>query len=372
MKRTLLLTHEYPPFHGGVGNYCYGLFSHLPQQNYVVAHDMKLPVVSYQLKDRKNDLQLSTYNLQLIGKFFRPRWLTGYHRIKKLCGQEKIELIFTPHILPLGQVAEKINQTVKIPYILSLHGLDINLALQKNRTTAVRLLNNAQHVIANSELTRNIVASLLPADKLTVITPYYNSQLTGNGEQVAAIKNAYGHKKIILTVSRLVTRKNHAAIIKAVHALGRDDIQYLIIGQGPELATLQQLTKDLKIAEQVTFLTNVPDDQVPNYYQAADIFILPTLNLGADIEGYGIVYLEAAHFKLPIIAGQGTSAEEIIQHGHNGLLIDSTSLEALTANLKYLLDQPEIRQQLGQAAYSSLQTLPNWTDKAAILNSLLS
>src|SRR3989338_1874231 len=106
MKRTLVLTHEYYPFHGGIANYCHGLFSHLPEQNYIIAHDMKaasvesekLKVESYQLKENKKDLQLTTYNLQLIGKFLRPRWLTGYRRVKKLCQKEKIQIIFTPHI----------------------------------------------------------------------------------------------------------------------------------------------------------------------------------------------------------------------------------------------------------------------------------
>ncbi len=389
MKKTLLLTHEYFPFRGGIANYCYGLFSHLPQQNYIVAHDMKSGAGDSSLGARDgqigtSDSLLATrspassrvpsneHRVPLLGKLFRPRWLTGYRNVKKLCQQQKIELIFTPHILPLGLIAEKVGKKLNLPYVLSLHGLDINLALAKDRTTAIRLLTNAHHVIVNSETTRSIVAPLLPANKLTVITPYMTGRLVADPVRVAAIKQQFVGQQIILTVSRLVKRKNHELMLKAMNALGRDDSHYLIVGNGPELASLQHLATELKINDQVSFLTDVSDEDIANYYQAADIFMLPTLNLGADIEGYGIVYLDAAHFHLPIIAGQHTSAEEILQHEVSGLLVDSTSLEAISANLKYLLDHPEVRQQLGEAAYNQLQTLPDWTTKANQLNAILS
>ncbi len=382
MKKTLVLTHEYFPFHGGIANYCYGLFSHLPEKNYVVAHDMKSGAGDSSLATRnpapsrvtssEQQVPSTEYRVPLLGKFFRPRWLTGYRQIKKLCQQQKIELIFTPHILPLGLIAEKVGKKHNIPYVLSLHGLDINLALAKDRTTAIRLLTNAQHVIVNSETTKSIVAPLIPANKLTVITPYMTGRLVADPVRVAAIKQQFVGQQIILTVSRLVKRKNHELMLKAINALGRDDTHYLIVGNGPELATLQHLAAELKINDQVSFLTDVSDEDIANYYQAADIFILPTLNLGADIEGYGIVYLDAAHFHLPIIAGRDTSAEEILQHEVSGLLVDSTSLEAISANLKYLLDHPEVRQQLGEAAYNHLQTLPDWTAKANQLNAILS
>lgn len=382
MKKTLVLTHEYFPFHGGIANYCYGLFSHLPEKNYVVAHDMKSGAGDSSLATRnpapsrvtssEQQVPSTEYRVPLLGNFLRPRWLTGYRNVKKLCQQQKIELIFTPHILPLGLIAEKVGKKLNLPYVLSLHGLDINLALAKDRTTAIRLLTNAHHVIVNSETTRSIVAPLLPANKLTVITPYMTGRLVADPVRVAAIKQQFIGQQIILTVSRLVKRKNHELMLKAINALGRDDSHYLIVGNGPELASLQHLAAELKINDQVSFLTDVSDEDIANYYQAADIFMLPTLNLGADIEGYGIVYLDAAHFHLPIIAGRDTSAEEILQHEVSGLLVDSTSLEAISANLKYLLDHPEARQQLGEAAYNHLQTLPDWTAKANQLNAILS
>lgn len=375
MKKTLLLTHEYFPFRGGIANYCYGLFSHLPEKNYVVAHDMKTGTRD-QGSEQTPDSGLRTpdtaFRVPLLGKFLRPRWLTGYRHIKKLCRREKIELIFTPHILPLGLIAEKVGKKLNIPYVLSLHGLDINLALQKDRTTAIRLLNNAHHVIVNSETTHSIVAPLLPANKVSVITPYMTGRLEADPVRVTAIKQQFAGQQIVLTVSRLVKRKNHEQMLKAINALGRANVHYLIIGNGPELTSLQRLAAELKINDQVSFLTDVSDEDIANYYQAADVFMLPTLNLGADIEGYGIVYLDAAYFHLPIIAGQHTSAEEILQHEVSGLLVDSTSLEAITSNLQYLLDHPEVRQQLGEAAYNHLQTLPDWTAKANQLNAILS
>src|SRR3989344_7888213 len=138
MKRTLLLTHEYYPFAGGIANYCHQLFKHFDQTDYLIVTDQK------EASHLPNLIQM-----HLIGKFFRPRWLTGLFKLKKIIKEREIEIIFTPHIFPLGQIACRLKRQLGTPYIISLHGLDINLALKKDRRQALRILEMAENTIVN-------------------------------------------------------------------------------------------------------------------------------------------------------------------------------------------------------------------------------
>jgi|GEM_PF-560839 len=398
MKKTLVLTHEYYPFHGGVANYCYGLFSHLPEQNYIVATDMKLADGSYKLKvesnNQKTNLQLTrlakdplrrsdseasdkswratdnlppTYNLQLTTGLVRPRWLLGLWNIYRLIKREKIEIIFTPNIFPLGQIAYHLWKSKKIPYIISLHGLDIRLAVKKNKSLATKILNSAQQVIVNSQATAETIKDILPSEKVTVITPYLHTALAG-----LVIAERPMHDVInLLTVGRLTKRKGHDMVIQALNLLATSNLHYTIIGSGPEEKNLRDLIREWKLTNTITIKTKVTDEELQQYYQDADIFIMPTRNIGEDVEGYGIVYLEAASFHLPIIASQQTSASEMLIDQQSALLIDGTKPETVAEGIKKLAADQALRDHLGQGAATMVKQLPTWDDKAKILATFL-
>jgi phosphatidylinositol alpha-1,6-mannosyltransferase len=358
MKRTLLLTHEYYPFHGGVANYCYGLFSHLPEQNYIVVTDMKA--------NAQNQAPLTTYSFPLLSRMIRPRWLLGLWTVSRLIRKEKIELVVTPNIFPLGQLLHLVCRWQKIPYIISLHGLDIRLALKKNKRLAIRILKDAQHVIVNSQSTAEIINKHIAKEACTIITPYLHT----SAPTKATAKERQHSSINLITVGRLTKRKGHDIVIQALQLLNNPNLHYTIIGAGPEEQNLRDLIQQWKLTNNVVIKTKISDEELQRAYQQADIFIMPTRNIGDDVEGYGIVYLEAASYQLPIIGSQGTSVEEIF-NTTSALLTDGTRPETVASAISQLLD-PKERQRLGSAAFATFQKLPNWQQKAAILADLLS
>ena len=358
MKKTLLLTHEYYPFSGGIANYCYNLFKHL--DNYYIVTDQK------EIEMNKSNI-IST---PLLSKFWRPRWHLGLKKVCKFVKTEKIEIIFTPHIFPLGQLAYKVKQKLGTPYVISLHGLDINLAIKKTRTLALAILNNAPDVIVNSLQFKKIVDTLSISSPVTVITPAFDSAL--KTEDCSDLKKVYPQANVILTVGRLVERKGHDNVLKALATLTDDNFHYLIIGQGSNAESLHKLTTQLGLDTKVTFLPNVSPKELPKYYSLATMFVMPTRQLGDDIEGYGIVYLEASQVALPIIAGQGTSAEEIISNDKNGLLVNSEDPNTIAGAIKNLINDKELAKRLGQEAQQVVKELPNIKSKVAQFRNILS
>lgn len=368
MKKTLVLTHEYYPFHGGVANYCYGLFSHLPENNYVVATDMKIKgQVLGSGSDKVTDKILPTTHYQLLTPYIRPRWLIGLWNTYRLVKREKIEIIFTPNIFPLGQICYLLNKWLHIPYIISLHGLDIRLALKKNKKLAVKILTSATHVIVNSQSTANIIHQLVPAEKITVITPYLHTSL--NSTRIK--KDPTDTTINLISVGRLTKRKGHDMVIQAVNLLNNPNLHYTIIGSGVEEQNLRDLIREWKLTNTVTIKTKISDEELQELYQRADIFILTTRNIGEDVEGYGIVYLEAASYQLPIIASINTSVEEIFDQS-SACLVDGTKPETIAQAINQLIAEPDTRRRLGQAAQTRLSQLATWTDKAKQLSTFLS
>ena len=154
MKKTLLLTHEYYPFQGGIANYTYNLFKFFNTEDYLIVTDQK------ELKGN------SIINIKLINKFSIPSYLLSFFKLKKIIKDNNIEIIFTPHILPLGTLA----YFLKIPYIISLHGLDINLALKNRPKLTKKILKGAEKIIVNSKQTGERVKEYDSKVELILVT----------------------------------------------------------------------------------------------------------------------------------------------------------------------------------------------------------
>ncbi|OGY89878.1 MAG: hypothetical protein A2677_03500 [Candidatus Komeilibacteria bacterium RIFCSPHIGHO2_01_FULL_52_14] len=363
MKKTLLLTHEYYPYRGGIAQYCYQIFRRLPADRYVVLTDQRDVA-------RKQPVIVKS----LISSFVRPSWLKGIRVVQRIVKKEGIEVIVTPHLLPLGNIALAMRRLHKIPYIVSLHGLDVNLALEKKRHQAVGILTAAQHVIANSQATLSAVRAACGEIPATVITPSYDAEkLIVHEPSRQMLLRRYEGRPVILTVGRLVRRKGQDTVIRAMPQIVRNvpDAQYVIVGNGPDYAYFSQLITELRLRRFVDIVTDVSDTSLGAYYSIASIFAMPTRAIGPDVEGFGIVYLEAAHFKLPIVAGKGGGAEEALGGDKNGILLSGESADEVADAIVNLLHDRELSAYLGSQAQSRLASLPTWDDQAQRFSALL-
>lgn len=347
MKKTLVLTHEYYPFFGGVARYCFDLFKHFDKQDYLVLCDHP------EVKTQDN-----VWHFQFKNKFIKPTWLFSFFKLYKIIKTEKIEQIFTPNILPLGSICYYLYKFFKLPYIISLHGLDINLALKNKKNLALKILQHANYIICNSQSTANIIANLsIDQNKIKVIYPGLDFNPDVDQDKLLNLKKALNlnaGQKVILTTGRLNKRKGHDLIIQALHEIEQNFV-YFIIGRGEEDLNLRKLVEKYKMEAKVRFLNNISDEELPYYYRLADLFILANREGKEDVEGFGIVFLNAASCGLPIIAGASGGVLEIFTDQKNALLVDSENVEQLKEKINLLLTDQDLAKDLARAAYARSQ-----------------
>jgi phosphatidylinositol alpha-1,6-mannosyltransferase len=173
---------------------------------------------------------------------------------------------------------------------------------------------------------------------------------------------------ILLTVGRLVSRKGIDKVLTALPSLLADfpDVRYHIVGEGRERARLERLARELKVAHVVTFLGRVADEMLPRIYRRAHVFVMPAQagSSEADVEGFGIVYLEASASGLPVVAGRTGGTAEAVRDGETGFLIPPGDLDALVWRLRMLLRDPGLRRRLGEAGRRWVEQEMNW-DRAS-------
>ncbi|MFA6307617.1 MAG: glycosyltransferase family 4 protein [Patescibacteria group bacterium] len=360
MKKTLVLTHEYYPFKGGVARYCHNLFKFFKEDQYLVISD------NQEIKSHDNII-----HTRLVWKWIKPAWLLAYFKLKKLIKQNNINQIFTPNILPLGSLA----YFLKIPYIISLHGLDINLAIKNKPALTKKILVNAKAIITNSQNTAKIFDALeIDKTKIYIIYPALDFDTSYDESKLKAFRRKLdiNDEKIIITLGRLNKRKAQDLVIEAIAEIKNDyKLKYFIIGRGQEKQNLEILIKKYKLEKSVFIFDNIEDEELIYFFKMADIFAMPSRNIEADIEGFGIVFLEAAICKLAIIAGDSGGIKEVFNASDQAILVPGDDIRALINALKYLLNNPKEADKLALNAYKRAKEFKSAQEQSLILKEIL-
>ncbi len=248
------------------------------------------------------------------------------------------------------------------PYALIAHGNDFLAAQRRwHRPLFNRLVRGADPLIANSHA---IAARLrtLGCAGVTVIPPGADPEIfTPPGP---ASRSA----TTLLTVSRLVPRKGIDTVLRALPAvLGRfPQLRYRIAGEGPDRERLAAIAEKMSVAEAVDFVGRVPVSALPALYRDATLFVMPVREErdSASVEGFGIVYLEAAASGLPVVAGASGGAAEALLDGETGLLVPPDDPARLAQAILRLLDDRDLREDMGRAGRVWVEREMNW-DRAA-------
>jgi phosphatidyl-myo-inositol dimannoside synthase len=346
MKKVLLITLDFLPNRGGVSNYYYNLYKNFPQDKIIILTNVK----------GENSKNIIRKNLN-FGMF---HFFNTIKEIKKIIELEKIEEILVGNILPIGKYAYILKKILNIDYYIFIHGLDIKLAQNKiiKKFLTKIILNNAKIVFANSESTKSIIKT---KTRIKILYPGVNENFKNIDEnkklEIVKKYNLEG-KKIILTVGRVIKRKNHEFIIKAIDELKNEfsNLTYLIAGTGDNLEHLKNLATDNK---NIIFLGDVSDEELPYFYSICDIFTMISHETKEDTEGFGIVYLEAALFHKPSIAANSGGAKEAVIHNESGLLINNENPEELKTAIKILLTNQDFVKKIGEKSYT--RVIENFT-----------
>jgi len=275
----------------------------------------------------------------LVSRALRPR-------VRELQTHCSIDLVHAHAALPCGEAAQSIAAELKVPCVVSVHGLDVFADRQcgvllglwaKRRSLAV--YQRASRIVCISEEVRQ----RLPKDLQVKATIVYNGvdvELFSPGRETSS-------RLRILCVGNLIPTKDHALLLRSFAQVSKfiPEVQLQIIGEGPQRARLQELADSLGIRSNVIFVGRQDRTQVAQAMQACDVFALPSR-----YEGLGCVYLEAMACGKPVIACSGQGIAEIISDGHNGLLIAAGDERGMAERLLLLLRDPAMRQRLGLGA----------------------
>lgn len=172
----------------------------------------------------------------------------------------------------------------------------------------------------------------------------------------------------LLTVGRLMPRKGVDTVLRALPALLPEfaNLHYIVAGDGPDRLRLERLARELRVSHAVEFLGWISDEELPDLYRRAHVFVMPTREEPeqASIEGFGIVFLEASASGLPVVAGRSGGAVEAVRDGETGLLVPPNDPGVLAQALLRLLRHPELRRQMGTTGRQWVEEKMNW-DRAA-------
>ncbi|MFA4954515.1 MAG: glycosyltransferase family 4 protein [Patescibacteria group bacterium] len=348
-RNAVLVTLDYPPDHGGVARYLSQL---------VKASEGKLRVIApldSQAADEKN-----VYRKKLLRKTW-PCW-SPLIWICRTRGQATV--VLTSHVFPVGTAAWLSKLMGGPDYAVIFHGLDIKLAKSVwKRWLLRRIAYRAYALFVNSEMTKGLLKDAAPRVRhVFVITPGVEKvQLPSRAEARAAL-GLEERRPLALTVTRLVPRKGIDISLQAVANLQRKmDFEYCILGSGPDRERLRGLAQ--VTGAKVRWIEGADDATKWRWMAAADVFLMPTREEADDVEGFGIVYLEAALAGVPSIAGKSGGAPEAVLDKKTGVLVDPGSVVEVEAALYDLLEHRESAEWLGLKAKQRVMEKFQWPER---------
>ena len=268
-----------------------------------------------------------------------------------------------------GIIAWILSYPLKLKYVLFAYGYEF----EKVRSSAFvkkwyqRMYARAEKVICCSEAVRRRLIDFGVAEsKAELIYPAVDLDRYQPAAPRADFmqRNQLVGKRIVLTVGRLVERKGHDQVLRALKLLiGKyPDVLYCISGKGSFETRLKEIVHELGLENYVRFMGRVPDEDLRDLYNACEFFIMPSREIEANghIEGFGIVFLEANAFGKPVIGGHSGGVAEAVQDGISGLLADPHSPDDIALKMETLLANPSYAKQLGQTGLERLRTRFHW------------
>jgi phosphatidylinositol alpha-1,6-mannosyltransferase len=369
-KRILVLTENFPPISGGSGRWFWELYSRLPKEQVLIATNEDSSAAEFDVNSGMNIIRMP-----LACKEWGLKSITGLkfyiktvNRLRKLIKQHNIDEIHCGRVIHEGVSAWLLSLLTKVPYICYVHGEDVETAATSGEHNLMvkQVCKRAAYIICNSHNSANIVKKLGYAtdEKLHILHPGVDAHRFVPAPANAAFRAQmnWSDKKVILTVGRLQRRKGQDKMIEAMPAIlkAHANALYAVIGHGDCLTELQALTKQLKLEEHVMFLTDLSDTQMIECYQQCDLFILPNRTINSDIEGFGMVLVEAQACAKPVIAGDSGGTKETMLIDKSGKVVDCTNADNIANAVNDLLAQPELMQSMGDAGRTHVLNSLDW------------
>ena len=377
----LFLTDNFLPHAGGARVYYFNLYKQLAMHFGTQVTVLTKKTRDWQDFDRRHSTEafrivrrlkpLKSWKYLELPKGLMPM-LEAAYRVH----HDGVDVVHFGDLYPPGLISMALHYAFGVPYLAYCHGEEVTLTDRFRYQPKVRdqIYHRAQIVVAANEFARENLRRIgIPDSRIRKILPGVDCERFRPlpRSSVLATKFALDQKLVLLSVARLCARKNHRAVLRALAKLKNDyrNVVYLIVGEGEEQDSLGKLTAELGIGAMVRFVGYVPEDELPDYYNLADVFVLANREeANGDVEGFGMVFLEANACGKPVVAGLSGGTREAVVHGSTGMLINPDDVQELTAALRLLLADAKARQHMGEEGLRRARSEFSWMRSAEALH----
>ena len=378
MSRVLLVTNDFPPRRGGIQSYLGEFVGRLVQAG---SHEMTVYAPQWKGAAAFDD-SARTAGYRVVrhpGTLMLPGPAVDA-RMRRLIAEHDIDTVWFGAAAPLALLAQRARLAGARRVLASTHGHEVGWSMLPVARSVLRRIGDGTDAMTFvSRYTRSRFASAFgPEASLEYLPPGVDTdRFRPDPAGRAELRDRYrlGGRPTVVCVSRLVPRKGQDVLIKALPSIRRraDGAALVIVGGGPYLETLRTLAQDCGVADHVTFTGGVPDDELPAHHALADLFAMPcrTRGGGMDVEGLGIVFLEASATGVPVIAGESGGAPEAVQHNKTGLVVDGRSVDKVADAVTELLTDRDRAAAMGAAGRQWVTSQWRWDTLAARLADLL-
>ena len=376
LGKILCITNDFGPRAGGIETFVMGLIERAPKESIIVYTSSQGDTTSY------DQGWLRDFGVEVIrdrSKILLPSpWVA--RRVKKVIARDSIKQVFFGAAAPLGVMARGLRKKGVVNIVALTHGHEVWWAKLWPFSSAISFIGrNVDHLTYLGEFTKSEISKALSPkakSKLVKIAPGIDTDHFAPVPSSAQLRKDLGlaDKKVIVSVGRLVHRKGQDFLIQSMPAVlaKHPTAHILMVGEGPYRKDLTKMVSELNLIDAVTFIGRIQYKELPRYICAGDIFVMPSRSrlAGLEVEGLGIVYLEASSCALPVIAGRSGGAPDAVDEGVTGYSVDGTSALEVSKAIIKLFDDPVKAREMGQAGRSWIIDKWRWEIWSKEFNSL--
>jgi len=360
---TLFITNDFGPRAGGIETFVHGLIERLPKGSVIVYTSAQPNAAEFDAK------WLEDFGVEVIrdhSKILLPT-PSVIKSCQKLISNRKLSKVAFGAAAPLGVMARAMRRAGAQTIVALTHGHEVWWSKVPPFTLAIRYMSRNLDAIAYlGNYTKGEISKALrksDVSKLVQIAPGIDVEhFVPTDSSKLRAELGLTNKSVIISVGRLVHRKGQDKLIASLPAIKAavPNVHLVLVGVGPHQAYLEKLAVKLRVADCVTFIGRINYAELPKYICVGDIFAMPSRSrfFGLEVEGLGIVYLEASACGLPVVGGSSGGAPDAVLVGETGVVVDGTKTLEIAEACIELLNNPELCALMG--ANGRAWIIENW------------
>ena len=373
-----LLSEIFPPVHGGSGRWLYEIYRRQTNKLAIVNEIKDKTILIDANQQDESWIRRIPLSLEETGAFSwsgRRTYRRALTEVMSALEDNNHQCLHAARVLPEGWIAYLHYRKTGTPFLCYAHGEEINLEGRKtsgvmssrqHRWMAKLAFRATRKIIANSCNTRQMLLDQwgVPPSKVVVMNPGVDASFfcPNPSNQHATAPEQSESGPTLLTVGRLQKRKGQDQVIRALPLIrvSYPNIRYVIAGDGEEREALRRLSRNCNVESHVIWKPNCTDDEILEQYQQCDLFILANRQIGSDVEGFGMVLLEAAACGKATITCDSGGTKEAIEDGVTGVVLKDSNAERIAESICELLADADLRTRFGTAGRQRVMDQYDW------------